>query len=204
MTPMVSSLVGYTTQYLTKKKEEGVLKTDDDMIRECYYCLRKVFLEMYYKGPVHSDLEKYMTGKRLYKKILAQEKKDGPDKEQREDEIRISSVTFATALRLALAGQNIFAELQVYVPRSLGAWRDAIFMDELDFVIKVKCKRKYYFLEAFNNFDAFGNISRARRDTALPTTRPIVITERRSPRLLSLTTCKDRTIRSVLPTRWIL
>ena len=156
VTPMVSSLVGYTTQYLTKKKEEGVLKTDDDMIRECYYCLRKVFLEMYYKGPVHSDLEKYMTGKRLYKKILAQEKKDGPDKEQREDEIRISSVTFATALRLALAGQNIFAELQVYVPRSLGAWRDAIFMDELDFVIKVKCKRKYYFLEAFNNFDAFG------------------------------------------------
>src|SRR5205085_11420480 len=97
-----------------------------------------------------------MTGKRLYKKILEQEKKDGPDKEQREDEIRISSVTFATALRLALAGQHIPAELQVYVPRSLGAWRDAIFMDELDFVIKVKSKRKYYFLEAFNNFDAFG------------------------------------------------
>ncbi|HEV8285925.1 MAG TPA: hypothetical protein VGQ09_16550 [Chitinophagaceae bacterium] len=156
VTPTVTSLVGYTTQYILKKKEEGVLKTDDDIIRECYYCLRKVFLEMYYKGPVHSDLEKYMTGKKLYKKILAQEKKSGPEKEEREDEIRISGVTFATALRLALAAQNIQAELQVYVPRSLGAWRDAIFMDELDFVVKVKSKRRFYFLEAFNNFDAFG------------------------------------------------
>jgi len=156
VTPTVTSLVGYTTQYIINKKEEGVLKTDDDIIRECYYCMRKVFLEMYYKGPVHSDLEKYMTGKKLYKKILAQEKKNGPEKEEREDEIRISSVTFATALRLALAAQNIQAELQVYIPRTLGAWRDAIFMDELDFVLKVKSKRRYYFLEAFNNFDAFG------------------------------------------------
>jgi len=111
---------------------------------------------MYYKGHVHSDLEKYIKKKKLYKKILAQEKKNGPEKEEREDEIRISSVTFATALRLALAAQNIQAELEVYIPRSLGAWRDAIFMDELDFVLKVKSKRKYYFLEAFNNFDAFG------------------------------------------------
>jgi hypothetical protein len=156
VTPTVTSLVGYTTQYIIKKKEEGTLKTDDDIIRECYYCMRKVFLEMYYKGPVHSELEKYMTGKKLYKKILAQEKKNGPEKEEREDEIRISGVTFATALRLALAAQNIQAELEVYVPRTLGAWRDAIFMDELDFVLKVKSKRKYYFLEAFNNFDAFG------------------------------------------------
>ncbi len=156
VTPTVSSLVGYTTQYIIKKKEEGALKTDDDIIRESYYCMRKVFLEMYYKGPVHSDLEKYITGKKLYKKILAQEKKNGPEKEEREDEIRISGVTFATALRLALAAQNIQAELEVYVPRSLGAWRDAIFMDELDFVLKVKSKRRYYFLEAFNNFDAFG------------------------------------------------
>ena len=31
---------------------------------------------MYYKGPVHSDLEKYMTGKKLYKKIVAAEKKE--------------------------------------------------------------------------------------------------------------------------------
>src|SRR6266404_4443782 len=156
VTPTVTSLVGYTTQYIIKKKEAGILKTDDDIIRECYYCLRKVFLEMYYKGPVHSDLEKYMTGKKLYKKILAQEKKSGPEKEEREDEIRISGVTLATALRLALAAQNIQAELQVYVPRTLGAWRDSIFMDELDFVLKVKSKRRYYFLEAFNNFDAFG------------------------------------------------
>ncbi len=156
VTPTVTSLVGYTTRYIIKKKEEGVLKTDDDIIRECYYCMRKVFLEMYYKGPVHSDLEKYMTGKKLYKKVLAAEKKNGSEKEEREDEIRISGVTFATALRLALAAQNIQAELQVYMPRSLGAWRDAIFMDELDFVLKVKSKRKYYFLEAFNNFDAFG------------------------------------------------
>ena len=52
------SCVGYTTQYILDKKDEGVLKTDDDIIRECYYCMRKVFLEMYYKGPVHSDLEK--------------------------------------------------------------------------------------------------------------------------------------------------
>ena len=156
VTPTVTSLVGYTTEYILKKKEEGVLKTDDDIIRECYYCMRKVFLEMYYKGPVHSELEKYMTGKKLYKKVLAAEKKSGPEKEEREDEIRISSVTFATALRLALAAQNIQAELQVYLPRSLGAWRDAIFMDELDFVLKVKSKRRYYFLEAFNNFDAFG------------------------------------------------
>jgi len=156
VTPTVTSLVGYTTQYINKKKEEGVLKNDDDIIRESYYCLRKVFLEMYYKGPVHSDVEKYLTGKKLYKKILAQEKKSGPEKEEREDEVRISGVTFATALRLTLAAQNIPAELQVYVPRSLGAWRDAIFMDELDFVLKVKSKRKYYYLEAFNNFDSFG------------------------------------------------
>lgn len=156
MTPTVTSLVGYTTEYIIKKKTDGVLKTDDDIIRECYYCLRKVFLEMYYKGPVHSELEKYMTGKKLYKKVLAQEKKTGPEKEEREDEIRINSVTFATALRVALAAQGIQAELQVYVPRKLGAWRDAIFMDELDFVLKVKSKRRYYFLEAFNNFDAFG------------------------------------------------
>ena len=156
ITPTVTSLVGYTTQYINKKKEENVLKTDDDIIRESYYCLRKVFLEMYYKGPVHSDVEKSITGKKLYKKILAQEKKSAPEKEEREDEVRISGVTFATALRLTLAAQNIPAELQVYVPRSLGAWRDAIFMDELDFVVKVKSKRKYYYLEAFNNFDSFG------------------------------------------------
>jgi len=156
ITPTVTSLVGYTTEYIMKKKEEGTLKTDDDIIRECYYCMRKVFLDMYYRGPVHSELEKYMTGKKLYKKVLAAEKKNGPDKDEREDEVRISSVTFATALRLALAAQKIPAELQVYVPRSLGAWRDAIFMDELDFVLKVKSKRKYYYLEAFNNFDAFG------------------------------------------------
>jgi hypothetical protein len=156
VTPTVTSLVGYTTEYINKKKTDGVLKTDDEITRECYYCLRKVFLEMYYKGPVHSDLEKYMTGKKLYKKIIAQEKKGEKQKEEREDEIRISSVTFATALRIALAAQGIQAELQVYVPRKLGSWRDAIFMDELDFVLKVKSKRKYYFLEAFNNFDAFG------------------------------------------------
>jgi hypothetical protein len=156
VTPTVTSLVGYTTQYINKKKGEGALKTDDEIIRESYYCLRKVFLEMYYKGPVHSDVEKYLTGKKLYKKILAQEKKSGTEKEEREDEVRISGVTFATALRLTLAAQNIPAELQVYVPRSLGAWRDAIFMDELDFVVKVKSKRKYYYLEAFNNFDSFG------------------------------------------------
>jgi len=156
ITPAVTSLVAYTTQFIAGKKDAGVLKTEDDIIRECYYCMRKVFLEMYYKGPVHSDLEKYMTGKKLYKKILAQEKKNGPDKEEREDEVRINSVTFATALRLALAAQDVQAELEVYMPRSLGAWRDAIFMDELDFVVKVKGKRKSYFLEAFNNFDAFG------------------------------------------------
>jgi len=156
VTPTVTSLVAYTTQYVINKKEEGVLKTDDDIIRECYYCMRKVFLEMYYKGPVHSDLEKYMTGKKLYKKILAKEKESGPDKEEREDEIRINSVTFATALRMSLAAEGIPAELEVYVPRTLGTWHDAIFMDELDFVLKVKSKRHNYFLEAFNNFDAFG------------------------------------------------
>ncbi|HEX2536023.1 MAG TPA: DUF3857 domain-containing protein, partial [Chitinophagaceae bacterium] len=90
VTPTVTSLVGYTTEYMLKKKAEGAFKNDDEMIRECYYCLRKVFLEMYYKGPVHSELQKYMTGKRLYKKILAQEKKEGQQKEEREDEIRMN------------------------------------------------------------------------------------------------------------------
>lgn len=154
-TTTVNTLVAYTTEYITKKKQDGVLKTDDDVIRESYYCLRKVFLEMYYKGPVHSDLEKYMTGKKLYKKVLAQEKKENEQKEEREDEIRINSVTFATAFRMALAVQSIQSELYVYMPRKLGAWRDAVFMEELDFVMKVKGKRKTYFLEAFNNFDAF-------------------------------------------------
>lgn len=155
-TTTVNTLVAYTTEYLAKKREEGVLKNDDDIIRECYYCLRKVFLEMYYKGPVHSELEKYMTGKKLYKKIIAQEKKSEEKKEEREDEIRINSVVFATSLRMALAAQRIQSELFVYMPRKLGAWRDAVFLEELDFVMKVKSKRQTYFLEAFNNFDAFG------------------------------------------------
>lgn len=156
VTPTVNSLVGYTTEYINKKKSEGSLKTNDEIIRESYYCLRKVFLEMYYKGPVHSELAKYMTGKKLYKKVKAQQEKADQRKEEREDEIRINSVTFATALRMALAAQQIPAELQVYVPRKLGAWRDAIFMEELDFALRVKIKNKYYYLEAFNNFDAFG------------------------------------------------
>jgi hypothetical protein len=156
MTPTVSSLVGYTTEYMVKKKTDGSLKTDDDVIRETYYCLRKVFLEMYYKGPVHSDLEKVITGKKLYKKIMAAEKKDVTSKkEEKEDEIRINGVTFATALRVALAAIGIQSELFVYEPRRLGGWRDAIFMEELDYVLRVKGKKKYYYLEAFNNFDAF-------------------------------------------------
>ena len=154
-TPLVTSLVAYTTQYITKKKADGVLKTDGDVVKETYYCLRKVFLEMYYKGPVHSDLEKYITGKRLYKKILAAEKKDDK-KEELEDEVRMNAVTFATAFRASLATQGIASELFVYVPRTLGTWRDAIFMEELDFVMKVKIKDKFYYLEALNNFDAFG------------------------------------------------
>ncbi|MDP4261504.1 MAG: hypothetical protein Q8941_03125 [Bacteroidota bacterium] len=156
-TTTVNTLVAYATEYLAKKKADGLLKNDDDIIRECYYCLRKVFLEMYYKGPVHSDLEKYMTGKKLYKKILKQQEKDEQKKEEREDEIRINSVVFATSLRTALAAQNIQSELYVYMPRTLGTWRDAVFLEELDFVMKVKSKRKSYFLEAFNNFDAFGS-----------------------------------------------
>ncbi|MES1220652.1 MAG: DUF3857 domain-containing protein, partial [Bacteroidota bacterium] len=156
-TTTVNTLVAYTTEYINKKKENGVLKTDDDIIRECYYCLRKVFLEMYYKGPVHSEMEKYMTGKKLYKKVLKQQEKDDQNKEEREDEIRINSVIFATALRTALAAQSIQSELFVYIPRRLGAWRDALFLEELDFVMKVKSKRRNYFLEAFNNFDAFGS-----------------------------------------------
>lgn len=155
VTPTVNSLVGYATEYLAKKKADGVLKTNDDITKEAYYCLRKVFLEMYYKGPVHSELEKYMTGKKLYKKVLAQEKKDQQRKEEREDEIRINGITFATALRMTLAAQKIPAELHVYIPRRLGNWRDGIFMEELDFVLKVKIKGKNCFLEAFNNFDAF-------------------------------------------------
>lgn len=156
LTPTVSSLVGYTTEYMVKKKADGSLKTDDDIIRETYYCLRKVFLEMYYKGPVHSDLEKVITGKKLYKKIMAAEKKDvTSQKEEKEDEIRINGMTFATALRVALAAIGIQSELFVYEPRRLGGWRDAIFMEELDYVLRVKGKKKFYYLEAFNNFDAF-------------------------------------------------
>ena len=154
-TSIVTSLVAYTTQYLVKKKTDGVLKTDAEIVKECYYCLRKVFLEMYYKGPVHSELEKYFTGKKVYKKMLAAEKKDDK-KEEREDEVRMNAVTFATAFRSSLAAQGIQSELFVYVPRTLGTWRDAIFMEELDFVMKVKIKDKFYYLEALNNFDAFG------------------------------------------------
>lgn len=149
------SLVAYTTQYLTKKKADGILINDADIIRECYYCLRKVFLETYYKGPVHSDLEKYFTGKRSYKKLLKAEKKE-EQKEEREDEVRMNGVTFATAFRSSLAAQGIQSELFVYMPRTLGTWRDAIFMEELDFVMKIRIKEKSYFLEAINNFDAFG------------------------------------------------
>jgi hypothetical protein len=156
-TTTVNTLVAYTTEYIAKKKEAGSLKSDDDVIREIYYCLRKVFLEMYYKGPVHSDLEKFMTGKKLYKKVLKQQEKDNQHKEEREDEIRINSVLFATALRTSLAVQGIQSELFVYIPRRLGAWRDVVFLDELDFVMKVKSKRRNYFLEAFNNFDAFAS-----------------------------------------------
>jgi hypothetical protein len=156
VTPTVTALVGYTTEYMLKKKTEGVLKNDYDLVRETYYCLRKVFLEMYYKGPVHSDLEKYMTGKKLYKKVLAAEKKDvTSQKEEKEDEIRINSVTFATALRMALGALGIQSELYVYVPRKLGSWRDAIFTEELDFIARVRVRGRMYYMEAFNNFDAF-------------------------------------------------
>lgn len=155
-TTVVSSLVAYTTQYILKKKESGVLKTDVEVAKETYYCLRKVFLEMYYKGPVHSDLEKYFTGKKLYKKILKAEAREDNKKEEKEDEIRMNAVTFCTALRSALKTQGIESELFVYVPRKLGGWRDAIFMEELDFVMRVKLKDKAYYLEAINNFDAFG------------------------------------------------
>ena len=154
-TTVVTSLVAYTTQYITKKKTDGILKTDADIVKESYYCLRKVFLEMYYKGPVHSDLEKYFTGKKLYKKILNAESKI-VKKEEKEDEVRINAVTFSTAFRSALKAQGIESELFVYVPRRLGGWRDAIFMEELDFVMRVKLRDKVYYLEAFNNFDAFG------------------------------------------------
>lgn len=154
-TTLVASLVAYTTQYISKKKTDGVLKNDVDIAKETYYCLRKVFLEMYYKGPVHSDLEKYFTGKKLYKKILKAEEKS-QKKEEKDDEITIKPVTFCTALRYALKAQGIESELFVYVPRKMGGWRDAIFMEELDFVMRVKIKDKAYFLEAFNNFDAFG------------------------------------------------
>lgn len=154
-TTVVASLVAYTTQYITKKKADGVLKTDADIAKETYYCLRKVFLEMYYKGPVHSELEKYFTGKKLYKKILKAEAKQEEKKEEKEDEIRMNAVTFCTAYRTALKTQGIESELFVYVPRKLGTWRDAIFMEELDFVMRVKLKDKVYYLEALNNFDAF-------------------------------------------------
>jgi hypothetical protein len=154
-TTVVASLVAYTTQYILKKKEVGALKADIDVAKETYYCLRKVFLEMYYKGPVHSDLEKYFTGKKLYKKILKAEAKDDGKKEEKEDEIRMNAVTFCTAYRSALKAQGIESELFVYVPRKLGSWRDAIFMEELDFVMRLKIKDKAYYLEALNNFDAF-------------------------------------------------
>ena len=157
VTTTTNSMVGYTTEYMVKKKAEGAFKNDDEVIRETYYCLRKVFLEMYYKGPVHSELEKYMTGKKLYKKVLAAQKKDvTSQKEEKEDAIRINGLTFATALRQALAAMGIPSELYVYVPRKYGGWRDAIFYEELDFCLRVRSKRKFVYLEAFNNFDAFG------------------------------------------------
>jgi len=75
---------------------------------------------------------------------LKQQEKDNQQKEEREDEIRINSVLFATALRTSLAVQNIQSELFVYIP---GARRMAGcgFLDELDFVMKVKSKRRNYF-----------------------------------------------------------
>ena len=155
-TNVVNTLSAYTTEYISQRKLLGELKNEDDIIRETYYCLRKVFLEMYYKGPVQSDLEKYFTGRKIYKKNTKQQQADAQKKEEKEDEVRINSVIFATALRTALAVQGIQSELYVYIPRSLGAWRDVVFLEELDFVMKVKSKRKTYFLEAFNNFDAFG------------------------------------------------
>ncbi|RYY87259.1 MAG: DUF3857 domain-containing protein [Chitinophagaceae bacterium] len=154
-TPTVNNLVALTTEYILAKRADGTLKNDDDVVKETYYCLRKSFLEMYYKGPVHSELEKYMTGKRVYKQVLKREKKDAAQREEREDEIRMNAITFATALRTALAAQKLPAELFVYVPRKYGNWRDAIFMEELDFVMKVKTRKRWVYLEAFNNFDAF-------------------------------------------------
>ncbi|HYO21058.1 MAG TPA: hypothetical protein VER36_01550, partial [Flavisolibacter sp.] len=155
-TPAVNQLVGYTTEYMVKKRAEGLFKTDDELIKETYYCLRKVFLETYYKGPVHSELEKEMSGKKLYKQVLAAEKKE--QKEEREDEVRMNSVTFATALRVALGALGIQSELFVYVPRKYGIWREAMFNAELDFGLRVKLKKRFVYLEAFNNFDAFGTL----------------------------------------------
>lgn len=156
VTPAVNQLVGYTAEYVLKKRNDGALKTDDDVIRETYYCLRKVFLETYYKGPVHSELEKTLSGKKAFKQVVSAEKKE--QKEEREDEVRLNSVTFATAMRMALAAQGVQSELFVYVPRKYGIWREAMFTDELDFGLRVKGRKKYYYLEAFNNFDAFGTL----------------------------------------------
>jgi hypothetical protein len=102
----INTMVAYTTEYISKKRTDGTLKNEDEIIRETYYCLRKVFLEMYYRGPVHSDLEKAMTGKKLYKKVLEKEQKAETKKEEREDEIRMNSIVFASALRSALAMQG--------------------------------------------------------------------------------------------------
>jgi hypothetical protein len=48
----------------------------------------------------------------------------------------------------------------------------------LDFVLKVKSKRRYYYLEAFNNFDAFGTpyqYLEGAEGYSIATMRPIAI-----------------------------
>ena len=74
----------------------------------------------------------------------------------------MNSVVFASAFRAALAVQGIPAEMFVYMPRKLGAWRDALFLEELDFVMKMKhcCYRINMFIMYDNKQDPpFNNIN---------------------------------------------
>jgi hypothetical protein len=54
----------------------------------------------------------------------------------------MNNVVFATAFRMALGAQGIPAEMFVYMPRKLGAWRDALFLEELGFCNENKDQEK--------------------------------------------------------------
>lgn len=145
--PVVDAMVNDVNNYLKTalKKEES----PKIIVRETYYALRKVFLESYYKGEIKAETSSWLGGKRTYKR-----KDSAKEMADKDDEIRMNKIYFASAMYKLLAKRGVPVEVVAYIPRTLGGWNELLFEEELDIAMKVRGD-KYAFLLPCNNFDAF-------------------------------------------------